>query len=338
MSERVNDHPEYTATLENMSAVTGAIAALDLHNATFSVGRFLACTTFQTRDRAKIASELAAKGVPDDEATAAAAWLDTSVPLNDVEEMARSIVGSTNAPVLEAVGLGLSPLRVTSSVRKSAGRQEVGVVRLQVVDGGKLSGFLLSAKPEEADDAFKQSMLAVTSDMVSEASDAIATGRRGGLTALETLAYGPGIVSGLEQIGLAESTAAVQLRELCEHAQQGDVREFVVAKKAGLLDEPGAPVFGPSTWQTDTHPQAVLYIRWQGILTILREAQANPKAQVLAAQLLAKAQAHLEYAKADWKKMRSSELPMPGYGEGFDDVFQRIGLEFSVLNSPDNET
>ncbi len=337
MAERMNNFPDFIATPENMSAFSEAITALSAHSDEFGIGRPAVSITFQTRDRTKIANEVAAEDLPDDEATAAAARHYTTVPLSQKEEMARSVVSLTNAPVLEAVGLGLSSLRVASSVRSGAGRQTVGVVRLQVVDGGRLCRFLLSAKPEEADDVFKQSMLAVTYDMVSEASDAIATGKSE-QTALETLAYGQGIVAGLEQIGLADSIATVQLHELCDHAQQGDVREFVIAKKAGLLDEPGAPESGPSTWQRDRHHQAVLYIRWQGIVTILRNAQANPKAQSLAAQLLATAQAHLEYAKADWDRMNSDELHTPGHGEGFDDVFTTVGLELSMLDSLDGET
>ena len=58
--------------------------------------------------------------------------------------MARSIVGITNAPVLESTGLTLSPLRTTSTMYSNKGEQSVGKIRLQVTDGSKFSNFLLA--------------------------------------------------------------------------------------------------------------------------------------------------------------------------------------------------
>lgn len=337
MSEQSVPTPEFGSKPEDITAFNEAIGAINAHNDQFSMGRMMARAMFDHLDEAQKAQELVDAGATQEEAEQTAAFVGSDkVPLTEEEQMARSIVGMTNAPVLEATGLTLSPLRTTSTMYSSKGEQSVGKVRLQVTDGGKFSSFLLTTNPEDANEDFQKSAAGVVGSLIAEASDAIASDQDE-QTALETLAYGKGIIAGLEHIGLGDAPVAKRLSDLAEHAQQGDVKEFVLAERAGLFQEPGEQGFGPSQWQRDASTQ-FMTDNWGNILNILKMTKSNPKAQELFSQLLKNAQADLDFAKDDWKKLKEEGYGGGGeYGSGFEEVFQTVELELNLLASPDEE-
>ncbi len=45
-----------------------------------------------------------------------------------------------------------------------------------------------------------------------------------------------------------------------------------------------------------------------------------------------------DYAKTDWAKLKTEGYMGGGsYGEGFEKAFEAVGLELSLINSPDEE-
>jgi hypothetical protein len=335
MSEFTAPAPEFGSRPEDLAAFNETVGSINQHNEQFSLGAMMARVMIDHVGEAQRAQELVDAGATQEEAEQTAAFVGSDkLPLSEEEQMARSIVGITNAPVLEAAGLTLSPLRKTNTMYGPQGEQSVGKVQLQVSDGSKFSNFLLAVNPEDANEDFQQNAVGVAGSIIAEASDAIASDADE-QTVLETLAYGKGIVAGLEHIGLDGSPVATKLLSLYEHAQQGDVKEYVNADNVGLLTEPEAQGFGPANWQRDASPD-YLAEHWNGVLDVIKAAKANPKAAELFAQLVTSAQGSLDYAKADWAKAKSEGYGGGnGYGEGFEDIFETVGLELSMLNSPD---
>jgi hypothetical protein len=336
MSEKINNASEFGENPEDIAAFNETIGAVRTHNNQFGLGNLLARTMLDHLDEAQKAQELVEAGATHQEAEQTAAFVGSDkVPLNEEEQMARAIVGVTNAPVLEATGLTLSPLRVTSTMFSSKGEQSVGRVRLQVTDGSKFSSFLLAVNPADINEDFQENSAGVVSGLIAEASDAIAndTDRQ---AAIETLAYGKGIVAGLKHIGLAESPATDELLTLYEHAQNGDVKEYVQADNLGLLKEPEEQGFGPAQWQRDATAE-YLASHWGRVLEVVKAAKTNPNAKELFAQLTRSAQASLDYAKADWAKAKAAGYGGGSYGKGFEKTFETVGLELSLITSPDEE-
>ncbi|QQS19171.1 hypothetical protein IPL68_04015 [Candidatus Saccharibacteria bacterium] len=338
MSEFTAPTPEFGSRPEDLAAFNETVATINEHNDQFSLGKLMARAMIDHVGEAQKAQELMDAGATQEEAEQTAAFVGSDkLPLSEEEQMARSIVGITNAPVLESTGLTLSPLRKTSTMYGPQGEQSVGKVRLQVTDGGKFSTFLLAVNPEDANEDFQHSAAGVAGSVIAEAKDAI-SGDADEHTVLETLAYGKGIVAGLEHIGLGESPVTVELTSLYEHAQQGDVREYVNAGNVGLLTEPEEQGFGPASWQRDASPD-FLAEHWNKVLDVVKAAKANPKATELFAQLVKSAQTSLDYAKADWAKLKTEDYGGGGeYGKGFEQIFETVGLELSMVASPDEES
>lgn len=337
MSESTAPKPEFGSRSEDLIAFNEAVGSIDQHNEQFSVGHLMARTMLDQLDEAQHAQELVDAGATQDEAEQTAAFVGSdNLPLSEEEQMARSVVGVTNAPVLEATGLTLSPLRKTNAMYGPQGEQSVGKVRLQVTDGSKFSNFLLAVDPEEANEDFQQNAAGVASSLIAEATDAIASDADE-QTVRETLAYGKGIVAGLEHIGLSDSPVAEKLRSLYEHAQKGDVKEYVQADSIGLLKAPEEQGFGPSQWHRDANSE-YLTTHWGQVLDVVKAAKANPRAKDLYEQLLQSAQSSLDYAKSDWDKAKSEGYGGDSYGEGFEKVFETVGLELSMIASPDEDS
>jgi hypothetical protein len=337
MSESTNPTPEFGSRPEDLAAVNEAVGSINEHNDQFSIGKLMARAMHDHLDESQRTQELVDAGATQEEAEQTVDFVGSDkLPLTEEEQMARSIVGVTNAPVLEYAGLTLSPLRITSTMYSSKGEQSVGKVRLQVTDGSKFSNFLLAVNPEDANEDFQKNAAGVAGSLIAEATDAI-TDDADEQTAIETLAYGKGIVAGLEHIGLAESPVTEKLRTLYEHAQQGDIKEYVQADNIGLLKEPDEQGFGPAKWQRDATTE-YLTTHWNQVLDVVKAAKANPNAKELFTQLAKSAQSSLDYAKADWAKAKVEGYGGGGsYGEGFEKTFETVGLELSLITSPDEE-
>lgn len=337
MSEYTAPTPEFGSQPEDLVAFNEAIDTVNEHNEQFSLGKLMARAMLDHLDEAQRAQGLIDAGATQEEAEQAVDFVGSDkLPLTEEEQLTRSVIGITNAPILETTGLALSPLRTTSTMYSSKGEQSVGKVRLQVADGGKFSNFLSAVNPEDATEDFQQNTADVTSSLIAEATDAIANATDE-QTALETLAYGKGIVAGLEHIGLAESPVTNKLRALYEHGQQGDVREYVQADNIGLLKDPTEKGFGPANWHRDTSTED-LATHWSQVVEVVKAAKNNPKAQDLYTQLLQSAQVYLNHAQSDWATAKAEGYGGGGsYGEGFEQVFETVGLELSMLASPDED-
>lgn len=336
MSEFATPIPKFGSRPEDLAAFNETITTINHHNDQFSLGALMARVMIDRVDEAQRTQELMDVGATWEEAEQTVAFVGSDeLPFSEKEQMARSIVGVTNAPVLEATGLTLSPLREVGTIYGVQGEQSVGEVRLQVADGGKFSNFLLAVNPEDATEDFQQTATGVVGNLIDEAKSAIASGADE-QTVFETLAYGRGIIAGLEHIGLGEASVADELLGLYEYAQQGDIREYVKAGNIGLLTKPEEQGFGPANWQRDASPE-YLFTRWNEVLDVARAAKANPEAKDLFAQLIQSAQSCLDYAKVDWTNAKSEGYGGTGYGEGFEGIFETVGLELSMLSSPDEE-
>lgn len=337
MSESTTDKPEFGARPEDLVAFNETMASINDHNDQFSMGKMMFRAIMDHVEEGEHAQELIDAGATPEEAEQTAEFVGTDkLPLSEEEEMARSIVGITNAPVLESTGLTLSPLRETATMHSSKGQQTVGKVRLQLADGSKFTSFLMAVDPEAPDKDFQRNVTDVAQSLASEATHAIANDTDDQV-ALETLAYAKGIVAGLEHVGLAESPVTERLRSLDEHAQQGDIKEFVLAGNIGLLTDPEEQSFGPAHWQRDATSE-FLADHWNEVLNVIKMAKANPKAQALCAELITAAKTSLDYAKAEWSETKAKGLGSHPYGDGFDDVFETVSLELDVLASPDEDT
>ncbi len=337
MNEITHLTPEFGSRPEDITAFNEAIASIDGHNAQFSLGNMMARALLDHLDDSQRVQELVDAGASEDEAEQTVHFVGSEkLQLTEQEQMARSIIGVTNTPVLEASGLSLSPLRTTATMFSNKGEQSVGKVRLQITDGGSFSNFLLSVHPEDANEDFKVNTTNIVKGIITETSDSIAEGVDDRM-ALETLAYSKGIIAGLEHLGLGNEPAAYKLSKLYEHAQQGDIKEYVQACDIGILQEPGEPTFGPSRWQRDATPE-FLATNWNRVLDVVKAAKANPRAAELFDQLAVSTQATLDYAKDDLDNIKAEGYGGKHYGEGFEKVFETVELELNLINSPDEET
>ncbi len=336
MSEVDKNKSEFGSNPEDIIVFNEMVATIKNHNEQFSLGTAMAKALLDHVDESVHIQELVKAGASQQEARQTVDFVDEDkISYTEEEEMARSIVGVINAPILEVVGLKLSPLHKTSTIISKKGEQSIGKVRLQLDDGSRFSNFLLSINPELQNDDFKQNIEEVVSNLIDETADAIANNKED-KTTNETLAYGKGILAGMERIGLDNLASYSKLRTLYDHAQKGDVKEYVLADKIGLLKEPGSNNYGPSSWQQDCTSE-YLDTHWKMIVEILKETRTNPRAKDFFLHLLQSAQASLDYAKTDWVKLKSELGDNDKYGEGFDDVFETIGLELISLSSAEKE-
>jgi hypothetical protein len=337
MSENMAAAPEFGSQLGDVIAFSQAVDAIKQHNKQFSSGKQVARVLIDHIKRQERTQDLIDAGASPEEAEETVVFVDSSeLPLSEEEQMSRSIVGITNAHALESAGLALSPLRQTGTIVGSQGEQIVGEVRLQMADGSKFSNFLLSISPENIDEELRENIATVVADLIAEVTDAIKN-RNHEQSFIETVVYGKGIVTGLEHVGLAESPMTKELCALYEHAQQGDVDEFIEASDIGLLKAPEEQEYGPTGWHRDATADH-LSNRWQKVLDIVMKAKANPNAKELYEQLLKSAQDSLEYAQSDWNKLKTEGYGgNSNYGEGFEKVFETVALELSMIASPDEE-
>ena len=334
MGEITISQQEFGGTPEDISAFNEAMGAISEHNNQFSTGKMMARTLLTIVEKQGRVQDLVDEGAARQEAEETVAFVgDGSLPMSEEEQMARSVVGITNAPALESTGLTLSPLRTTATMYGNGTEQSVGEVRLQITDGSRFSGFLQEVNPDSADDRFKGNVTNVVTSLVHEAQLAISDDAEEA-TALETLAYGQGIVAGLERIGLADEPVTEDLRLLHEHAQRGDVKEYVLADMKQLLLAPDDQRFGPADWQRDATPD-VLASLWSDTVGVLKSTKANPKATELFDQMLSSVSASLDFASTDWAKLKADRYASGEYGNGFEDIFEATRLELDLLASPD---
>ena len=337
MSEK-DPYPRFGSTPEDINAFNETIQAIISHNEQFSLGGLVARALIDHLEEAQKVHELVDEGATVEEAEQTIAFVgNEKVPLTEEEQMTRSVVGMTNASILEATGLTLSPLRETSTMFSNKGEQSVGKIRLRVTNGGKFSSFLLATNPEAKSEDFQNNIALVVGNLIAETSNAIADGQDE-QTAMETLAYGKGIIAGLEHIGIGDTYVAKRLSALVDNAQQGHVKEFVLAERVGLFQKPGENGFGPSQWQRDATEQFMID-NWDNVLGVLRMAKHNPNSQELFDRLLNTALADLEFAKTDWEQIKA-ELDGTkdygkNYGSGFEEVFRTVELELKRLTLHD---
>ena len=332
------NEPEFGSRPEDLASFNYVVMSIPRHNRSVVLGELISRTVVDNNEQQEVALDFTEPG---------SGQVNTPArrpePINTEEEHIISmVVGATNAPILKFTGLTVSPFLPTDTMFSKNGDELVGRVRLQVADGGKFSGFLSAIVPEDADETFRRSVTGVISSLNQGVAVAIATDTVDAV-ALEALAYGEGIVAGLERIGLADSPVAEKLRTLYEHAQQGDVREYVVADAIGLLEDPTDQSSGPATWHRDATPEG-LASRWNQVLRVVKEARDNPNAQDLYDRLHGQSQNLLGFAQLDWAKVKEEYTNLDdvkaaaggftggsNYGEGFEGIFEVVNLELGML-------
>lgn len=256
---------------------------------------------------------------------------DFQMTASDGQEMDREILGITNEEALKAIGLALSPVRKDAILLSSAGLNDsVGEVRARIQDGNSFVSFLEGLIPQSANEPLQQALDQVAGDLYKEALEVDAKSEEG----IEALACLRKVAGIMNRLGVCTENCR-ELKELGEHVAAGNVREFIAAKKIGLYDEVGGNNFGPSEWQTDA-TKDFLDNRWGRVLEVLEASRQNPRARELFEDLMGRAWESLNYAKADWQRLKT-ERAVDGYGtkygKGFDEIFERISLELNILNS-----
>ena len=306
---------EFGETPSDRHAFVSVIEGITNHNKEHSIGKMIG--------RA-FAGAIESEDIPDKKKS------KKKVMLSDEQEMYRGLLGVTNEQTLTAVGLSLTPVREKAIMLVSNGTLDsVGELRVQVADGRKLIGFLSRLKPGMIGEDLNDAIGKVAEDLLKEAFETVPSSDKD--DSLELLAYMNGIVLAMEKAGI-QSESIVKLKELAQHITAGDVREFILAKQIGLYEEIGGENYGPSKWQSDARKET-LEKKWTKVIQVLEMAKKNPNAINLFNDLLKLAQENLDYAMKDW----SSEKNELGdsekeYGEGFDEVFERISLEISLLH------
>lgn len=330
-NEATNLTPEFGSQPEDIAAFNELVGAVANHNGQFTVGALVRSTFRQAFQMVNHTQELIDKGLDETSAEEAAQNLHDDTPtFSEEEEMARAVVGMANMPALVASGLKISPQRVLiTRAQTILPEQTAGIVRFQIADGGKFSNFLLNVYAPS--DELQKSVNNVITDVVGEAKQLINDGTDNQVV-LETLVYTPGVLNGLKHIGLeTEQTKALQ--QLHEHAQTGDVKEYVAADTMQLLAPPEKQHYGPAEWQIDSTNE-ILAERWSNALELIRTIKANPKAHKLFKTVIDSTRVSLVTAQANWKEIKSEYLAA-GNGSDYDAIFESVGLELDFLASED---
>lgn len=82
--------------------------------------------------------------------------------------------------------------------------------------------------------------------------------------------------SEFNRLGLKEQAATLAFH--AEHFVQGDLWEYLLAEKSGLMNRVG---FGPHLWHVDSSPESFMS-RWMTAVDALERIEENPKAATLA--------------------------------------------------------
>jgi hypothetical protein len=315
---------EFGANPEDLAAFSTLVADIAAHNDQFSVGAVLGRAIGRMQAHAEHTQSLTSAGAGEEEAAMTAGFVAEDIDESVEQGVERELLGMTTAQMLAKAGLALSPVR-RSVMYMHAGRAEpLGKVRLSMADGGAFVGFLDAVDPAIADDDFKRSAAVAAHDIAAEAEQAILNGETA--IAAESLAYTDGILRGLDKLGLHEDPARNNLQDIATYHAQGVVIEWLDARESGLLRDVDPEYYGPSGWQRDSSSQS-LGERWRRILDTVAAARSNPNGAELAADLAARAQAHLAAARADWAVIETTRAYGPDYnpyGEKFSNVFARI--------------
>jgi len=323
---------------EDLAAFTDALGAVDAHNDEYSIGKVMARAITSEVKKAVDANELVEMGATEEDAEIAAGFAHTE-NMSQEREVARSILGMTNLVTLEQVGLGITPMRPDSFIIGNGEELEIGKVRASLVDGGKLTSFLDTIEPENLTEAATNSIKKVLNGLVLETREAVrgTSDDEGKSTLFETLAYAPGIVVGLERLGLGDTDETSRLKALAEHNQQGDLREYVIMGDMQLDREIDNQQFGPAQWYLDASPD-FLRQEWGKVIDFIRSVQTNPQAKDTFRISLDNARKSLEASQADWAVRKTTEpYASSKYGKGFEDIFETIKLELDFLDPDAND-
>jgi hypothetical protein len=330
MIESTIQQPEFGNNPEDVTRFNEVLSAIKEHNDQFSLGAVMAKALIGHVKLQIKADQLTQDGLTPEEAEETAEFLaEEEVPLTEQQQMEREIVGIVNGDVLEAAGLTLSPVRKIATMFGPKGESKIGEVRLQLQSGDKFSGFLSAAPLESADEETTGNVVSVASDILSEMKAAIISGQSTPAVT-EALAYAQGIAANLDRLPDADARLSQSFKDFSVHAATGDLTEWVHARQTGILTDPADQQFGPSQWQRDASSE-FLAKRWQGVITTIKESQANPKASALTQELLDKAKANLALAQEDWHSIDNQGGYSGEYGTGFDDIFATIAMELDSL-------
>lgn len=310
-----SENPRASETAPHVTEFNHAIASIKAHNEEFSLGKAMAKAIFSHVK------------VEEDEPYAPNNDLSHQIPFDEEREMSSDILHLANAQTLSSIGLNITPVRKQATMYGPQGEQEIGPVRLQLVDGEKFSEFLTGIEPKDSDETLRENATRVIQSLLSELSDNIAY-RGDGESVLEILATTEKLLAGLEHIGLGSSDVAKSLKSYSDHSKKGDLVEFVLGTRLQLFRKPEDQGFGPSKWQRDISA-ANLQQKWDEVIALLRKAKANRNGDEIFRELTRNAKQCLDIAKSYLPELRARSGEQ--YVQGFEGIFNEVTYRIHEL-------
>lgn len=252
-----------------------------------------------------------------------------SLKLSSLGEQAQMLTAAgiklIHDKVLDRVGLAIEPVSGKHGVVFAEGQEAgVGEIRINIMDRSRFLSFLRALNSQHLQDSDLRNNLQKLSDILVQQICDHYNLHEPSDEALQLLGSLGNIVNEYKRLGI-EGTERPET--YLKHARQGDLREYILIEREGLLSEPGK-YFGPADWQKDAGPD-FLKARWNRALRILQMARENPNAQDFYHQLYAHLSKCLDIAIENLEKLEGG-----GYTEKYKGqlrpVLQRVKQAFGL--------
>lgn len=253
---------------------------------------------------------------------------DTSSPLSKYDEQSQKLTAAgihlIHSQTLEKVGLALESVSGKTATLIGQGEMVgVGELRVNISDRNRFSGFLQAIDPTMTHNSplgeNLQGLSVILSQQIFDNYNLNAPSDE----ALQLLGSLEEIVGQYRRL---EIPGTERLETYLAYARKGDLREYILVEREGLLNEPGR-FFGPADWQRDAAPD-YLRRRWGNALKVLEMARDNPKARELYDQLYAHLSKCLNLAIANLEELDPEKGYTEQYKAGLKPVLQEVKQAF----------
>ncbi len=207
-------------------------------------------------------------------------------------------------PILYRVGLDMESVekeRMFTSKATFAAAE----VRINISDREKFLLYLQELDPKKITEGQARSLAAVFESLTKQLKKEYQVDNPEDNRMIELLAGLDKILGEVEridpqgQLGIFE--ASKSLRTYHEALEEGHLKEYVLAERAGLLIEVGENRFGPSRWHIDSSPE-YYQKRWEQALSVVQTVKKNPRAGEFFAKLKDLLERSAKYALDDLAK------------------------------------
>lgn len=242
---------------------------------------------------------------------------ETYEKIKSIDKMSLDNLRDKIDPILSATGLSLQPVE-TGKMFGPTGEQESTAMKLNLSNGSKFVAYL-----EALEGNATQSQLLGIEDipqiLVQQLTSQYDLSDPNDERVLEFFGSAQKIINSYKKLGLSEEVK--ELSTYLDIARQGYLREFLAARKAQVLEKPGAKTFGPSMWHTDTSEEG--YIKsWDKTLEAIELIGKNPKAKQLYESAIQNLMACIVYAKNDLEKIKKEKPEY--YGPKSSEIFTTL--------------